>query len=90
MRILIIENNYTIKHKLWKLLCLNHGSIDIDFQSGIIHEDDENNEEDKEFHAIEIILKDPMDAHKLQQILEYQLEFEDKLTKKLREEENDT
>lgn len=86
MRILIIENDFRIKHKLWKLICLNHGSIDMDFKSGTIHEDGANDEENEEFTAIEIILKDPIDAHKLEKVLEYQLEFEDESTKKLQKE----
>jgi hypothetical protein len=74
MKLIIIENDFRRKHKLWKLMCLNHGSIDMDFIYGNV---DVKSEDMKElFEGISVTLKDPMDAHKLEQILEYQLEYE--------------
>jgi len=74
MKLIIIENDFRRKHKLWKLMCLNHGSIDMNFIYGNV---DVKSEDMKElFEGISVTLKDPMDAHKLEQILEYQLEYE--------------
>lgn len=79
MKLIIIENDFKRKHKLWKLMCLNHGSIHMDFVYGNTDCDLANDTSGKElFEGISVTLKDPMDAHKLEQVLEYQLEFEDK------------
>ena len=78
MKIIIIENDFNKKHKLWKLLCLNHGSIDMDFiygETGVKNDDDKATKEP--FEGITIKLKERMDAHRLEQVLEYLLEFED-------------
>lgn len=78
MKIIIIENDFNKKHKLWKLLCLNHGSIDMDFIYGENQVKTDDDEDKKElFEGITITLKERMDAHRLEQVLEYLLEFED-------------
>lgn len=74
MKVILIEDDYNKKHKLWKLLCLNHGSIEMDFVHG---EFAEGCDITKEFSGIEVNLKEPMDAHKLEQALEFYLEFEE-------------
>lgn len=78
MKLIIIENDFKKKHKLWKLMCLNHGSIHMDFVYGNTDNNDDDTDTKELFEGISVILKDPMDAHKLEQVLEYQLEFEDK------------
>ena len=87
MKIIIIENDFNKKHKLWKLLCLNHGSIDMNFIYGkidgtlLVTETEDRTDDDKAtkepFEGITITLKERMDAHRLEQVLEYLLEFED-------------
>jgi hypothetical protein len=78
MKIIIIENDFNKKHKLWKLMCLNHGSIDMDFVYGETEVKTDDDEVAKElFEGISVILKDTTDVHKLERVLEYQLEFED-------------
>jgi hypothetical protein len=79
MRILIIENDFDKKLKLWRLLSLNHGSIDMDFVYGTEEQDDVDEEGTgrAKFDGISLTLTDPMDAHKLESILAYQLEYED-------------
>ena len=78
MKLIIIENDFRRKHKLWKLMCLNHGSIDMNFIYGNVDVDNKDDDTDTKelFEGISVTLKDPMDAHKLEQILEYQLEYE--------------
>jgi hypothetical protein len=59
-------------------MCLNHGSIDMDFVYGETEVKTDDDEVAKElFEGISVILKDTTDVHKLERVLEYQLEFED-------------
>ena len=77
MRIIIIENDYDEKRRLWSLLGLNHGSIVMDYvygreQQSCIDSDDQG----KEFAGVSVTLKEGMDAFKLSQTLEHFINFE--------------
>jgi len=72
MKILIIEDNYLQKHKMWKLLCLaSQNDAEMDFVSGTIEDDGS-----KKFQSISIDLNNDKEVYGLQGFLHYWMEHE--------------
>jgi len=74
MKILIIENDFNRKHKIWKLLCMaTQNDLEMDFERGTV----EIGEEDtKKFQSISIELNNEKDVYGLQGFLHYWMEHE--------------
>jgi len=72
MKILIIENDFNRKHKIWKLLCMaTQNDLEMDFERGTVGEEDT-----KGFQSISINLNNNKDVYGLQGFLHYWMEHE--------------
>jgi hypothetical protein len=69
MKILIIENDFNKKHKMWQLLCLaSSNCLDMDFARG--------ETEAEEFSSISLNLDDSKDVRQFDTFLKYWIEHE--------------
>lgn len=69
MKILIIENDFNKKHKMWQLLCLaSSNCLDMDFVRG--------ETDAEEFASISLNLDDSKDVNQFQTFLHFWMEHE--------------
>jgi hypothetical protein len=75
MKVLIIENDFNKKHKMWQLLCLaSSNCLDMDFTRG--ETEANNGDKMEEFASISLNLDDSKDVNQFQTFLHFWMEHE--------------